>query len=518
MSRFNSRSSGVSKTLNHEGAVAYTLQPDMELYSMVATASLQKKFYESDDEFIDRLREVMKKVEPSLVARLAVYAREKMYLRSIPIVLLIELNKLLASQNINRAIISKLAVRTIQRADEITETLSYYQLANSDNAFEKDGKKKKLCKLSKQLQKGVAEAFHKFDEYQFAKYNRKAEVTLKDALFLCHPKPEGKEEEKLFKAIADDTLKVPYTWETQLSELGQQKFETEEAKAEAFKAKWEELIDSGKVGYMALLRNLRNILNANVSAKHIKAVAKVLSDKEQVKKSKQLPFRFLSAYRELEENESSDVRTILDALEKVVLTSAENIKGYDEKTTVCIACDVSGSMEHNINPRSKVMYYDIGLMLGMLLQNRCKKAITGIFGDIWKVKNLPKDSILRNTMDLHRIEGEVGYSTNGYKVLEYLISKKLKVDKIMMFTDCQMWDSDGYYSRSGMIENWNEYKKINPNAKLYLFDMTGYGNTPLKVNEKDVFLIAGWSDKIFDVFEALENGEKALDEIRKLTL
>ena len=65
----------------------------------------------------------------------------------------------------------------VARADEITELLAYYQMANE--RF----KAKKLNKLSRQIQKGLAMAFNKFDEYQFAKYNRKASITLKDALF-----------------------------------------------------------------------------------------------------------------------------------------------------------------------------------------------------------------------------------------------------------------------------------------------------------------------------------------------
>lgn len=62
------------------------------------------------------------------------------------------------------------------------------------------------------------------------------------------------------------------------------------------------------------------------------------------------------------------------------------------------------------------------------------------------------------------------------------------------------------------------YKKIAPNAKLYLFDLAGYGNTPLKIEQNGVHLIAGWSDKVFDVMEAMENGADALDVINDIEL
>lgn len=271
--------------------------------------------------------------------------------------------------------------------------------------------------------------------------------------------------------------------------------------------------------YMAIIRNLRNVLEAQVSQDHIKKIAMAISNPYAVKKSKQMPFRFLSAYRELQELSNPNTSTILNALEDAVLVCAENIKGYDYDTTVCIACDVSGSMHEPISPRSKVKYYDIGLILGMLLQHKCKTVITGIFGDIWKVKQLPQNNILQNVKELFGME--VGYSTNGWKVLEYLIARSIYVDKIMMFTDCQLWDSTGYFSandRSAMQRLWSEYKKMNHDAKMYLFDLAGYGDTPLKVNKNDVFLIAGWSNEIFNVLYAIEQGDTAIDIVNSIEL
>ncbi len=139
-----------------------------------------------------------------------------------------------------------------------------------------------------------------------------------------------------------------------------------------------------------------------------------------------------------------------------------------------------------------------------------------MFGDIWKVVQLPRTSILHNADELHRREGEVGYSTNGWKVIRYLRENNIKVDKVMIFTDCQLWNST--YDDAHINDEWREYKKFNPTVKLYLFDLAGYGNTPLSVQRDDVYLIAGWSDKVFDVLEALEKGGLAIDEINKIEL
>ena len=531
--RFGTSSEGKNKTINYEGEEAYKLSPPMELYSAVCTASLQPKFYALNvSEELQRLRTLIAKNEPEFVAKLAIYAREQMYLRSVPLVLAVELARIHSGNNL----VSKLTERVIQRADELTEILSYYEQANEREGI------KTLNKLSKQISKGVAEAFHKFDEYQFSKYNRDSNIKIRDAMFLCHPKPIDDVEKDLFKKIVDNTLETPYTWETELSDLGQRKFENDETKKEVVAKKWEELIDSERLGYMALIRNLRNILNANASVDHCIKVAKVLSDPQQVRKSRQLPFRFLSAYRILSGDKlpsrlsyelttkseginNPHVPLILDALEDAVKTSAENVEGYDYDTNVLIASDVSGSMCHTISPKSSILYYDIGLLLSMILQNRCKLVTTGIFGDIWRVKQLPHSNILQNVESLYNMEGEVGYSTNGYKVIDHLIENDITdLDKIMIFTDCQMWNSDpidrgwGDIAGNTMKDSWSKYKKINPNVKLYLFDLSGYGNTPLYVDNNDVFLIAGWSSNIFSVLNALDQGKDAMSIISDIVI
>ena len=339
------------------------------------------------------------------------------------------------------------------------------------------------------------------------------EVKLRDALFLVHPKAKDETQQALFDKIVNKTLETPYTWETELSALGQKVFGSEAVKKDAFAAKWEELIESGKLGYMAMLRNLRNFLLFDISRDKIKDVADRLSDEYEVYRSKQFPFRFLSAYKELKPIANGKTTILLDALEKAVLASAQNIDGFDENSRVLIACDVSGSMRSPISRNSSVENYDVGLVLAMLLKHRCENVVSGLFGDTWKVVNLPSSGILSNVDALYAQAGSVGYSTNGFKVVEYLRTNNIIMDKVMMFTDCQMWNS--YGTGQTIRKEWDEYKKIALNAKLYLFDLAGYGAVPLDIVREDVYLIAGWSDRIFEILTAIENGSSAIEMIRK---
>jgi hypothetical protein len=497
--------------LNHEGARAFRMTPEMELYTAAVTSALSGKFYESPKEFVERISTLVGKVDPMFVAQLAVYTRTVMNLRSIPLLLLVELAKVHSGEDL----VSRAVSKTVLRADEITELLMCYQWRNPSSGV------KKLGKLSRQIQNGLKDAFNRFDEYQFAKYDRDSEVKLKDALFLVHPKAKDAAQQEIFDKIVAGTLETPYTWETQLSALGRQHFDSPEAKKAAVKALWEELLDSGKLGYMALLRNLRNILQAEVSPEHVERLCTRLADPEQVAKSKQLPFRFLSAYREMKSVQSVHTARILSALEKAVKASVENMEGFDASTNVLVAADVSGSMQCSVSPKSSVQNFDIGILLSMLLKSKCASVVSGMFGDTWKVLNLPQESILANTLEMHRREGEVGYSTNGYKVIDWLIANKVRMDKVMIFTDCQMWNSErrGYYRADKEIsDSWHKYKVMYPEAKLYLFDLAGYGQAPLNLAEPDVYLIAGWNEKVFDVMDAVDKGEDALSEIRKIVL
>ncbi len=505
---FNSLLREQNETKNHEGAKAYVMSPELELYTAVVTTALSNSFYEDRSGRINRIAELVQKVPHEFTARLAVYARNEMNLRSVPLLLIVELAKIHNGDNL----VARTVEKCVLRADEIMELLMCYQFRNADKESPK-----KLNRLSRQIQNGLQKAFNRFDEYQFAKYDRdNLEVKLRDALFLVHPKAKDEAQQLIFNKIVDRKLEIPYTWETELSALGKQKFDSDEQKADAFRQKWEELVGSGRLGYMAMLRNLRNMLSAKISAESVNIVASILSNAEQVAKSRQMPFRFLSAYRELQKIDSPDTPFLMSALELAVKHSSANIEGFDQNTSVLLACDVSGSMHRPVSPKSSVHCYDIGLLLAMIFKTRCRRVVAGIFGDNWQVVNVPSDNILMSIGEMQKYQNTVGFSTNGYKVIDYLIKNNIVLDKVMFFTDMQMYDSTG--NNNSLEKSWNRYRQLAPNAKLYIFDLVGYGQSPLRILKSNVYLIAGWSDKVFDVLAAVDNGESAVEKIMQVEM
>lgn len=160
----------------------------------------------------------------------------------------------------------------------------------------------------------------------------------------------------------------------------------------------------------------------------------------------------------------------------------------------------------------------IGFMLASMLSGAGGDVTTGMFGDIWKPVGPGEWGILETVREMRRREGEVGYCTNGYTVLEWALAQDREFDSIVMFTDCQLWQSGSFFHDRMLPELWHRYKAAHPGAKLYVCDLAGYGKGLFSPLEKDVYSVSGWSEKIFDAISACSCGESALDRVRAVEL
>ena len=462
-------------TTNNESGLAYQLAPRERLYQRVLTCFFgEKKFYGNQDDEIKNDIKLVAKEDPEYILKLASYARNEMYLRTIPQVLLVECANLPEFKG--TGLINKYTKQIVQRADEITEVLAY-QLETHKKP------------IPNSLIRGLKEVFEKFSAYQLSKYKASgAKVKLKDAVRMIHPKPADKERSKIYNDIVKDTLTPARTWEHELMTKG------------ASKETWDGIIPI--MGYMALLRNLRNFVKHDANL--VPVIAK-LTDPEQVARSKQYPFRFFSAYRELEKGEHTN-NSVLNAINDAMELSTVNIPVI--KGTTFMSSDLSGSMDSSISEKSKVTQKDIGCIMQAITLKVSEKTICSGFGEKFEVINLSQRSTILDNMN--KIKNlRVGHSTNGYKALQYLNNFKILVDRIMIFTDEEMYDSDehsfwGRSEESTFKDEWNEYKQINPKAKLYVFNLAGYGTTVVSPKDPNVALISGWSEKILNFVELFE--------------
>lgn len=305
------------------------VQSDIALLRRVVLANLlwEDNAYVDGISVAQQIADLIPHCSPEDVAALAEEARLVQKLRHTPLFIVSEMCK----HEGTKPYVSEVLPRIITRADMLTDFLAIYW-------------KDKKTPIAKCAKKGLAEAFHNFNEYKLAKYDRDGAIKLRDVMFLVHPKPRNEQETKLFEKVASRTLDVPETWEVMLS-AGKDK-----------KATWTYLIESGKIGGLAMLRNLRNMIQAGVDKK---VIEKGLNE---LKSSMLLPLNFLQAAN----NAPEFIRQIEDAM----LASYANLPKLKGRTLFIV--DVSGSMHASCSRHSQYTRLTAAEAMAMLAANQCE--------------------------------------------------------------------------------------------------------------------------------------------------
>lgn len=412
MSRINTARRHVAATTaegkTHGGALAVRLGVLASLRrSVLSTFLNERQFYEDGEEILVRIRRLAQQCDPHSVACLAIEARREHGLRHAPLALIVALTK--TGANV-RGLVADTVAAVVSRADEVGELLALYWADGGRRA------------ISSQLKKGLARAISAFDEYQMAKYaSMKADVRLRDAMFLVHPKPrQGMEE--VFKAAADDRLAPADTWETALSS-GAGKRET-----------FERLLKEGRLGYLALLRNLRAMQDAKVDEG---LVIQALSARKGARGV--LPFQFLSAA-----DQAPGYAVHVEAAMLANLGDMPKLKGK----TVIIG-DASGSMSSGLSGRSGRNRLDAQAVLMGCLVTMCENPVVyATAGSDWS-----------RTHDTRRVAAEAGLGMVGVmrealrkqggggiflkQCMDHVRASEGSADRIVVITDEQDCDTSG---------------------------------------------------------------------------
>lgn len=312
----------------HGGSPSKRISPEQLLRRSVLSCLLwEKEFYEDGENIASRILETAKMCSKQFVSDLAVEARHTYGLRHVPLLLVISLIERKNSHLEHGPRIRDTIEKVIHRPDELCELLAIYW-------------RKGRGPISKQLQRGLAQAFRKFSEYQLAKYNRDTPIKLRDVLFLSHAKPRDEKENDLFARVAKNELKTPDTWEVELS-AGKDKKET-----------FERLLKEGKLGYLALLRNLRNMEQAGCDENLVKEAILAKHGAKMI-----FPFRYIAAARHAPRFEP--------ALDKALLETIHEQSTFSGKTIVLV--DISGSMTYPLSGKSDLNRMDAACALASLI-------------------------------------------------------------------------------------------------------------------------------------------------------
>ena len=452
----NNASSVTSFSAN--GNIQFLKTAKLSLLEIASSVFYGKdQFYNSSLELYRRMqsniRSLVAQDSFDYIANVVLFSRKQMDMRTYPIVLVVEFAKELRVQNKTYANMRKLVCETISRADELTELYSYALTIFGD---------KKSIPLS--IKKGVADAFNKFDEYQFSKYNGgNKSLTFKDLLRIVHPKPANEEKSKIFAGIMNDSLAIAYTWETQLSANGQKHELEQKPKATI----WKELISSNKLGYMALLKNLRNIEETK-DATLIQMAATNISNESLVLRSKQLPMSFLQAY----ENVTSTV--LKNAIANAIKISSQNIPNMGNEILVVV--DNSGSMSGNPIKLAS-------LFASMIVGGHKDSKVTGVvFGNAAGYVNFSDD--FNQTSTIIARSG-FGGGTNFDSVIKLIGNNKYDAVFIL---------SDGDVNRTSLSRCAK--LGVNKDSVQVIFNFNASETTPFK--ENSAFFITGLSHKVFN--------------------
>jgi 60 kDa SS-A/Ro ribonucleoprotein len=478
---------------------AGAVNPQGDLFTTLLSGSLTSSpvGHESDD--LSALRREIRLSDVDLVVKLAIHFGEERNFRDLAFLLTAEL----AACKGNDEKTAQLVVRIVRQPTDIPLWLEYYSRAT-----------KPAQRPGRAIRRSLSLLLNRLDEFQYSRCNRNTQFALRDALRLLRPKAADRIRKTLFTGILRDQIPVRSTWEQEWHALYQQHYESPEQRQVILRDKWKEGISSFRIGYTALLDNLRPMLCAGVSGKVLKLAADYLGNAAAVARSGTNPLRMLEVYRALRRMEQGGAGMLEEALERAVGNSSWARSGFGSKGVSVIAMDVSNSMRRPVDSLSGVQRFDVAPLLAMSWKSRENQLITGIIGNNWRPLELPNKPALLAVDEFRAHEGEAGYAINAWLVLQDLMRRQQMVDRVLIFTDYRLWDNRTFNQPAGtdLGRCWRQYRtQCAPQAKLYLFDLAGYGSRSLECLEDGVFLIAGWKERMIDILEAVDAGQEIIE-------
>lgn len=458
-----SRGKSAPNTVNIAGGRAFTQTAKLELVAVLLTTFLEDEFYRTEQQTTEKIRELIAKVgDPRFVAKAALYARNTHGMRSVSHLVAGELAKSVKGERWTKSFYAQV----VRRPDDVMETLAYYLAVYGRP-------------VPNSLKKGLGAALARFDEYQVAKYRREhGAFKMVDAVNLVRPKATP----ALSKLVRGE-LAPAQTWETKLTQAGEGETVTQVAAAKS--QAWGELLRERKLGYLALLRNVRNIL---VQAPElIDELCQQLADEPAVRRSLVFPFQFLAAVDVLKQGNLPGASRVMEALNTAIDHSLANVPNFGGKTLV--ALDSSGSMVGR--PQS------IGSLFAATLV-KASGADLMLFSDDARYVSLNRrDTTLTAAQSIPFISGGTNFNAIFQRA-------NRAYDRIVILSDMQGWIGDG-----APVQAFLDYKmRYTVTPRIFSFDLKGYGT--LQFPQERVYCLAGWSDRVFELMQKLDRDPEAL--------
>ena len=525
-------------TVNRQGFKAYSIDDKLRLIAMLNTLKLQPQFYRSESVQMKELRDLIERIalnDPYFVAQAIVYSRcagEGM--RSINHLAAALLAPYASGQEWAKRFYGAFNKKEsknglvkggcIYRPDDMTEIAAVYNTLNSGV-------------LTNAMKKGFASVIENLDGYQLTKYKK----NIIDISNLVHPKSKNSKETvtingnevKVLDAIMQGMKISADTWEHANSEAGQEiakavlegridKQEAEKILTEAKNDNWESLLNDGKLGILAALRNIRNMMKSPRKSV-IDAWCKLITTDGLIRKSLVLPIQIDLAYetvmREFADTDYSPQvqQALLDAYEMSIPNLASVLTG---KTCVIVDCSGSMRVPINFNNRKESNFYwkakrdteSCSYKAGLIAATICKA--TG--ADVIKFGSYAEYFNYNKRLNVFALAKSIGTSEYGATcpdtAFRLMGENQKSYDRIIIISDNEV---NSYNLTSNA---YKAYMRDVCSPYIYTVDLAAYGTTPIS-NDNKVQYYYGYGNQLFEDISKNEfNPNYHIDKILKVVI
>jgi 60 kDa SS-A/Ro ribonucleoprotein len=484
---------------NEAGGAAYRLSAEQALAQYAVTGAFNGTFYATAETQLAQVKALAEAVSPDLLARTAVYARQRGSMKDMPALLC--------------AVLSTRDVGLLDRAfprvmDNGKMVRSFVQMLRSGAVG-----RRSLGSGPKRMVRAWLDG--QADEQLFRQAVGTA-PSLADVIRMVHPKPQSAARSALYGYLlgkrTDEALLPPLVQAFEAYKARKkgappavpfQMLTGLELDAEAWKG------IAAQASWQVTRQGLNTFLRQGVfeDAALTARIAARLADAAEVRRARAFPYQLMMAFMAADERVPRAVR---DALQDAMEVALENVPRLPGRVAVCL--DVSGSMQspvtgHRKGATSKVRCVDVAaLVAAAVLRKNPQAEVLPFDTAVRRVDLNGRDSVMTNArrLALH------GGGTDCASALRALNAAKAKVELVVFVSDNESWVDKSVGRGTATLREWAELKRRSPGAKLVNIDVQPYGTTQTPSGD-DILNVGGFSDAVFDVVAAFASSRGGAD-------
>ncbi len=496
---------------NRENALAYAYEPRHALAQLAVTGCINQTYYAEAREQPEEILRLAREVDPVFLAKTAIYARERGYMKDMPALLAAVLT----------VTAPELAGPTFRRVIDNGKMLrNYVQILRSGAVG-----RKSLGTAPKRL---VQTWLNEASDRALITALVGQSPSLADVIKMVHPKPTDQARAAFYgyavgkphdlsalptalrdyeRFKCDPSLPVPAVPFQMLTAL------------DLSPRHWREIARTA--GWQMTRMNLNTFLRHGVFDEPgmSQMIARRLASKKLVKQAQAFPYQLMAAHTHAARELPGSVRKALNDAMEVAIGNVPRIKGR-----VVVCPDVSGSMSWQVTGRRKgastaVRCIDVAALVAaaMLRMNRDARVLPFDY-NVARIDLDPRAGVLKNADRLAKIGGG---GTNCSAPITKLNMERANVDLVILVSDNQSWLDVQRGEDTGLMREWSRLKARNRKAKLVCLDIAPYGTTQA-AERKDILNVGGFSDAVFDVIADFAqdrlDGDHWVEQIEKTEL